>query len=114
MNLAGVLKGTNIIHFEKGKKIIYSVRFQVFTAASIKFTVFRDVPPCSHIQVDRRFRGAYCLHHQGNFIIYSVLIFVTNSVITYLILYIFNIYYIYVILAYFIFITVAYMEGTVI
>jgi hypothetical protein len=26
-----------------------------------------DVAPCSHVEVDRRFRGAYCLHHQGNF-----------------------------------------------
>jgi hypothetical protein len=25
-----------------------------------------DVAPCSHVEVDRRFRGAYCLHHQGD------------------------------------------------
>jgi hypothetical protein len=22
-----------------------------------------DVAPCSHVEVDRRFRGAYCLYH---------------------------------------------------
>jgi hypothetical protein len=38
---------------------------QVLTAASMKFRVFWDVAPCSHVEVDRRFRGAYCLHHQG-------------------------------------------------
>jgi hypothetical protein len=42
-----------------------SVRFQVLTAASMKFrTVFWDVLPCKII-VDRRFRGTCCLHHQG-------------------------------------------------
>jgi hypothetical protein len=34
---------------------------------TLKFRVFWDVAPCSHVEVDRRFRGAYCLHHQGNF-----------------------------------------------
>jgi hypothetical protein len=28
--------------------------------------VFWDVAPCSHTEVDRRYRGAYCLHHQGD------------------------------------------------
>jgi hypothetical protein len=37
------------------------MRFQVLTAASMKFKiVFWDVLPCKII-VDRRFRGAYCL-----------------------------------------------------
>jgi hypothetical protein len=31
-----------------------------------KFRVFLDVAPCSHVEVDRRFRGSYCLQHQGN------------------------------------------------
>jgi hypothetical protein len=44
--------------------VINSVIFKVLTAASMKFRVFRDVAPCSHVEVDRRFRGAYCLHHQ--------------------------------------------------
>jgi hypothetical protein len=39
------------------------LRFQVLTAASMKFRVFWDVAPCSHVEVDRRFRGAYCLHY---------------------------------------------------
>jgi hypothetical protein len=42
------------------------VRFQVLTAASMMFRiVFWDVLPCKMI-VDQRFRGAYCLHHQGS------------------------------------------------
>jgi hypothetical protein len=28
--------------------------------------VFWDIAPCSHVEVDRRFRGAYCLHHQDD------------------------------------------------
>jgi hypothetical protein len=42
-----------------------NVRFQVLTVASMKFRFFRDIAPCSHVEVDRRFGGAYCLHH-GN------------------------------------------------
>jgi hypothetical protein len=41
-----------------------TVRFQVLTAAKMKFTVLWDVAPCSLIGVGRRFRGAYCLHHR--------------------------------------------------
>jgi hypothetical protein len=41
------------------------VTFQVLTVASMMFRiVFWDVLPCKII-VDRRFSGAYCLHHQG-------------------------------------------------
>jgi hypothetical protein len=43
-----------------------TVRSQVLTAASMKFRVFWDALPCSQIDVDRRFRGAYCLHQQGD------------------------------------------------
>jgi hypothetical protein len=42
----------------------YDVRFQAVTAASMKFRVFWDVAPCSQVDVNRRFRGAYCLHPQ--------------------------------------------------
>jgi hypothetical protein len=43
------------------------VRFQALTAASMKFRVFWDIAPCSHVEVDRRLRDAYCLHHQGDY-----------------------------------------------
>jgi hypothetical protein len=42
------------------------VRFQVLTAASMKFTVFWDVMPCSEVDIDRRFRGAYFLMISGD------------------------------------------------
>jgi hypothetical protein len=42
------------------------VRFQVLTAASMKFRfVLWDVLPCKII-VNRRFRGTCCLHYQGD------------------------------------------------
>jgi hypothetical protein len=41
------------------------VRIQVLTAARV-MTVFWHVVPCSLVEIDRRFRGAYCLHHQGD------------------------------------------------
>jgi hypothetical protein len=31
----------------------------------MKMSIFRDVALCSMVETDRRFRGAYCLHHQG-------------------------------------------------
>jgi hypothetical protein len=34
------------------------------TAVS-KMTVFWDAAPCGLVEIDRRFRSAYCLHHQG-------------------------------------------------
>jgi hypothetical protein len=43
------------------------VRFKVFTSASMKFSVFWDVLPCSQVDVGRRFRGAFYLYHQGYF-----------------------------------------------
>jgi hypothetical protein len=29
-------------------------------------TVFWDIAPCSFVEVNRRFGGTYCLHHQGD------------------------------------------------
>jgi hypothetical protein len=31
----------------------------------MKMAVFWDFAPCSMVEIDQRFRGAYCLHHQG-------------------------------------------------
>jgi hypothetical protein len=41
------------------------LRFQVLTAASMKMRAFWDIAPCSLV-IDRRFRGAYCLQHEGD------------------------------------------------
>jgi hypothetical protein len=32
----------------------------------MKMTVVWDVVLCCLVEIDRRFRGAYCLHHQGD------------------------------------------------
>jgi hypothetical protein len=32
---------------------------------TLKMTGVWDIAPCSLVEVDRRFRGAYCLHHRG-------------------------------------------------
>jgi hypothetical protein len=40
-----------------------TIHFQVLTAESMK--IIWDVAPCSLVEVDWRFRGAYCLHHGG-------------------------------------------------
>jgi hypothetical protein len=34
--------------------------------ANKKITAYWNIAPCSLVEVDRRFRGAYCLHHQGD------------------------------------------------
>jgi hypothetical protein len=35
------------------------------SSVSLKMAVFWDVAPCSLVDIDRRFRAAYYLHHQG-------------------------------------------------
>jgi hypothetical protein len=40
--------------------------FQVAMAASTKITAFWVVALCSFLEVDRRFRGTYCLHNQDD------------------------------------------------
>jgi hypothetical protein len=43
--------------------IIFLVRFKVL-ASSLNMTTFWNIAPCSLVEVDRRFRDAYCLDHQ--------------------------------------------------
>jgi hypothetical protein len=43
---------------------IVNLTFQVLTATSIKMA-FRVAVPYSLVEVYRRFRGSFCLHHQG-------------------------------------------------
>jgi hypothetical protein len=42
------------------------VGFEFLTAVSTKMAVFWVVAPCSLVEVYQRFRGACCLHHQGD------------------------------------------------
>jgi hypothetical protein len=32
----------------------------------LKMTAFWAISPCNFVEVDRHFRRAYCLHHQGD------------------------------------------------
>jgi hypothetical protein len=41
------------------------LRFRVFTAVPMKNSVFWDVTPCGSCK-NRRFRGKYLFHHQGD------------------------------------------------
>jgi hypothetical protein len=52
-------------HSESMTNLFY-VRFQVFTALSMKMRAFWDIALCSLVGIDWCFRGAYCLHHQGS------------------------------------------------
>jgi hypothetical protein len=47
-----------------GRNCKYVVRFQVLTATSMKMIVFWGITSCRFLEVYRRFRGAYCLHHK--------------------------------------------------
>jgi hypothetical protein len=48
----------------------------------MKMTAFWDIAPCSLVEVDRHFRGAYCLHHQGDLMIEAVSSFYFKYVLT--------------------------------
>jgi hypothetical protein len=50
--------------FWNRKTCLYCVRFEVFTAVTMKNAVFWDVAPCRAC-MNRRFGGTYCLHLQG-------------------------------------------------
>jgi hypothetical protein len=43
-----------------------TVSLAVLTAVTLKMAVFWVVAPCRLLSVYRRFRGLYCLHHQGD------------------------------------------------
>jgi hypothetical protein len=57
------------------------VRFELFTAVTIKNTVFWDVRPCGSCK-NRRFGGAQCLHHQGDTLMMEALSSSETSVLT--------------------------------
>jgi hypothetical protein len=42
------------------------VRFEVFTAASMKMAVSCVIAPCSLAEICQRFRGLFCLYHQAD------------------------------------------------
>jgi hypothetical protein len=41
-----------------------TVRFQVLKVTSMKVAILWDVTPCGQVEIDWRFWGTYCLHHQ--------------------------------------------------
>lgn len=45
--------------------MLAKVRFQVLGVASMNMIAFWDIMLCSLVEVDQRFRSAYCLLHQG-------------------------------------------------
>jgi hypothetical protein len=47
------------------KTLAVPVRFLVLKVASMKMRALWDIALCS-LGVGRRFRGVYCLHHQGD------------------------------------------------
>jgi hypothetical protein len=47
----------------------------------MKMTAFWDIAPCSLVEVDRRSRDAYCLHHEGD--ISSIIALTMETVSTY-------------------------------
>jgi hypothetical protein len=53
-------------HSILGELITWWVRFQVLTVASVKVAIFWIVAPFSLVEVYLLFKGACCLHHQGD------------------------------------------------
>jgi hypothetical protein len=53
-----------LITFVTWRRLIYHQVWKLILI-KMKMAVLWDVAPCSLVETDRRFRGAYCLHHQG-------------------------------------------------
>jgi hypothetical protein len=60
-----IIEQETICFLREAFENITKMRFEILTVTSMKMAVFWDVAPCSLIDIDRRFRGAYCHHHQG-------------------------------------------------
>jgi hypothetical protein len=43
-----------------------SILTNVSRKLSLEMIVLWDVAPCNLVEIDRHFRDAYCLHHQGD------------------------------------------------
>jgi hypothetical protein len=59
-------KYTSQSHFSKRYAGTWQVIAKITKSNTVKMAIFWVVAPCSVIEVYRRFRGACCLHHQGN------------------------------------------------
>jgi hypothetical protein len=54
-------------NFQTNVRMFYVlVKFQVLTAANMNITVFLNISSCSLVEIYRRFRGAFCFHHQDD------------------------------------------------
>jgi hypothetical protein len=58
------LNVSRIMSGEYGEEYLYYVRFEVFTALTMKNVIFWNVMPCRSC-VNRRFGGTYGLHLQS-------------------------------------------------
>jgi hypothetical protein len=80
MRLNGAISEKTVchLHTRRRENLIYykvhvlwnnskEVRVQVLKAASMNMKAFWDtsIAPCSLVEVDRHFRGAYCLHRRS-------------------------------------------------
>jgi hypothetical protein len=68
-NNADVTQGayaTGLTRLTEAEQLSDQAWLQVLKAASIKMAVFWVVASCRLVWVYRRFRGLYCLHHQGD------------------------------------------------
>jgi hypothetical protein len=59
INIQKQVSHSDVLECSEG--LPYWVRFQVLLAASMKMTAFWVIAPCSLLEVDQGFRGAYCL-----------------------------------------------------
>jgi hypothetical protein len=64
-NISSYLAGTEFISLFVKEIVGCLVRSAVLSATSMKMGVFSDAAPCCLVKTYRRFREAYCLHHQG-------------------------------------------------
>jgi hypothetical protein len=68
LSLKGLMWVRKLVYCVKEKKRNVPVSFQILMTVSMKMRVIWDtsIAPCRVVEVNRRFRGAYCLHYQGD------------------------------------------------
>jgi hypothetical protein len=58
----GQLWSKHLVYVLETQRRDFNVRFEVFTAVTMNYTLFLDVMPCGSCK-NRRFGGKYRLHH---------------------------------------------------
>jgi hypothetical protein len=78
-----MVSGRCVRHVDILVKLLYRHHSSKSDFKSSRQRVFWDVAPCNPAEIDRRFVGAYCLHHQGDTLTLKSQVMFANIIMDY-------------------------------